>query len=378
MPFFAVAAGPILALNLQDLLRRFDDASPRRHEQLLARLGRAAELVLLFGLLIAAWPGFLQNPPYEMRCWVVLADPSLEAGTRQLADWRKDGSLQGPENGFNFSPEAANYFAWFCPAEKGIVDSRLHLSVAEATDYVTIRRALLDGPSVKADWRRILRDRHVNHVVLYDSHAQYVQTVYGHLVRNEKEWPLLFLTGRTAVFGWVDPEKPATASLARLRLRLDLEAYHPSANKQAPAEWPGREPQPASWWNDFFAVRPSGSPDRDEAALLVLHFDKLLETGYLEHRRAWEASRIAGAVGVGGRTVGARLRQCLDLYSFEVSHLPATPETVKQASPAKTLALGLSGNYFLSQDDAPPELLLMAIRGPNAPCTPTRTTLPRT
>ncbi len=328
----------------------------------MARLGRVAALVLLFGLLIAAWPGWLQGAPYEMRRWAVVADPSVRETAEQLALWRRDGLLGRPGHRFIFSPETANYFAWSCPAEKGVVDSRLRVSAAEAGDYVTVRRALLEGSSVNADWRHILRGRHVSHLVLYDSNAERVQTVYRRLVRNEREWPLLLLTGRTAVFGWVDPERPETSTVADLRLRLDQAAYHPAESKEAPVEWPGREPQPSPWWKAFITSRPAGSPDRDEAALLLLHFETLREPTLMARSLAWEASLIAGAAGSGGGTMSASLQQVVDVYCVQAVHPDPPREPNSRVPNFARLALGLRENYFLSRDDAPPELLWLAIR----------------
>jgi hypothetical protein len=359
VPFFAVAAGPILALNLQDLTSRLHTVGPRRDELLWARLGRAVAMLLLLGLLVAAWPGWLQGAPYEMRRWAVVADPSVRAAAEQLALWRRDGLLGMNQRAFHFAPETANYFAWFCPTEKGIVDARLNVSAAEAADYVTVRRALLGHSSVRLDWRQILEDRQVNHLVLFDSNAERLQRVYRRLVQNENEWPLLLLTGRTAVFSWVDPQHPATTSVADVRRRLDRAAYHPAENEKAPAEWPGRGPQPSSWWQAFVSSRPDGSADRGEAALRLVHFDALLGADRAEQRRGWEASRIAAAVGLGGPSLPARLRQVLDLFNAVVSFFIPTDRNVP---PVEAGPLRLRGNYFLSQDDAPPELLWLAIR----------------
>ena len=371
VPFFAVAAGPILALNLQDLASRLRNTGPRRDAFLWARLGRVAALVLLFGLLIAAWPGWLQGAPYEMRRWAVVADPSVRETAEQLALWRRDGLLGRPGHRFIFSPETANYFAWSCPAEKGVVDSRLRVSAAEAGDYVTVRRALLEGSSVNADWRHILRGRHVSHLVLYDSNAERVQTVYRRLVRNEREWPLLLLTGRTAVFGWVDPERPETSTVADLRLRLDQAAYHPAESKEAPVEWPGREPQPSPWWKAFITSRPAGSPDRDEAALLLLHFETLREPTLMARSLAWEASLIAGAAGSGGGTMSASLQQVVDVYCVQAVHPdPRASQTAvcrtSHASPS-----GCARTTSSPETTRPRTVVVGHPRGASGPSTPT-------
>jgi len=74
IPFFAAAAGPVLALNLQEWGRTA--ALPKA----LRRLRPAARVVgVLAGLalLVLAWPGWLQPTPYQPRGWAVEADGSL-------------------------------------------------------------------------------------------------------------------------------------------------------------------------------------------------------------------------------------------------------------------------------------------------------------
>lgn len=361
VPFFAVAAGPVLALNVHDLRTRFRPDWLRREEWLYARLGRAAAIVLLLALLVAAWPGWLQGPPYEMRRWGVLADPSLRESAEKLAEWRASGQLSDEDRGFNFAPEVANYFAWFCPAEKGVLDARLQLSPAAAADYVTVRRTLFGDNSSTADWRSILRARQVNHLILYDSNPERERAIYGRLVRKSADWFLLDLAGRSAIFGWKDPRQE-TASLERLRLSLSAEAYHPSETDKAPSQWPGRGPRTPAWWQAFVTARPAGSPDRDKAALMLTQFETLRPSTLQTWSRAWEVSRIAAAASVGPATLSLGLQQVLDLYCFQTLH-DELPSYAKGKLPGLArFALGLRQAFFQDHDDAPSELLWLAIR----------------
>jgi hypothetical protein len=361
VPFFAVAAGPILALNAQDFARRFRPAWLRRDEFFYARLGRASALVLLLALLVSAWPGWLQGTPYEMRRWVVVADPSVRQAAEKLAAWRRDGQLTEADRVFNFSPEEANYFAWFCPAEKGIVDARLRVSPAVAADYVTVRRALLDESPPRTDWRSLLRAWHVNHIVVYDSNSERVNRVFRRLVQNKDEWILIGLTGRTSIFGWKDPQRPAVA-LNVPRLPVKEDAYHPSEAKKAPAEG-GPGPQSPAWWSAFVTARPDGSPERDEAALFLLDF----ETRSLQNRDdrslAWDASRIASVAGSAVLpSLGVGMQQSLDLFCFKIDR-SETPIRLNSREPTlERVAFGLRMSYLLQQDDAPAEYLWLAIR----------------
>jgi hypothetical protein len=363
IPFFAVAAGPILALNLS-----FPCAAGTT-EFLFARLCRATAVLLMLGLLIAAWPGWLQGPPYEMRRWVVLADPSLREAADKLAEWWRYGRMAFGDYGFNFSPEEANYFAYFCPEEKGFLDARLSASHEAAADYVAVRRALLGQPSPPTanaagwrDWRSIFRARRINHVTVYDSNLERVDSVFQRLIRDEREWKLIGLTGRTAIFSWKDPQHEVHA--LDIAFPLKEEAYQPSEALKAPPRWPGRQPEPPTWWRAFIKTRPANSVDREQAHMLLLDFDTRSQQNRLQRSLAWNASRLVGPIGAGAGSpaLSVYLQQALDLYCYEFS-TATTPQNVDQSKPTvETLAFVQRMNYLLTQDDAPPEYLWLAIR----------------
>lgn len=375
VPFFAVAAGPILALNVRDLTRRSRpvwlagaSSSSVWQGDFFARLGRAAALLLLLGLVIAAWPGWLQSPPYEMRRWVVLSDPSLREAAEKLAEWRKDGRLTSDDRGFNFSPEEANYFAWYCPEVKGLVDARLHISPEAAAEYVSVRRALLHPAAEVAgarEWRSILRTHRINHVIVYDSNPERVDTVFRHLAGNEAEWNRIALTGRAAIFRWKDPQH----QVRELKMSQPLleEAYQPSESRKAPKSWPGRYPEPPEWWRAFITARPASSADREEAALLLMEFDTRSEQNRRMFHLAWNACRLVAPLGAGAGAAGLpalaiRLQQALDLLGYTLA-TTETPIEVDRSKPTLgVLALAWRMAYLTERDDASPEYLWLAIR----------------
>src|SRR5262249_21338005 len=147
IPFFAVVAGPTIALNVQEWARQVT-VPPRRKQMLVGAQGLGVLVGL--ALLVLAWPGFLQPAPYQPRDWAVEPDRSLVRLAQHLNEWRAQGNLPSDPHAFTFSPEVGNSLAWFCPAEKGFLDSRLPLFNAVAADFVRVRRALLDpsGPEV--------------------------------------------------------------------------------------------------------------------------------------------------------------------------------------------------------------------------------------
>src|SRR5262249_55410989 len=140
IPFFAVAAGAVLALNVQEWVRTVVPAPRLRRLQPVARGGG---LTLALALLVLAWPGWLQPAPYQPRAWTVEPDDSMVRLARQLAAWHADQKFQPEHFALTFSPEAAHYLAWFCPAEKGFLDSRWPLFDRVADDFLQLRRSLL-------------------------------------------------------------------------------------------------------------------------------------------------------------------------------------------------------------------------------------------
>jgi hypothetical protein len=367
IPLFAVVAGPVLALNLQAAARRAElsRGAPESRPTLglLAFTALAGVLVL-----VVAWPGWLQPPPYEPRRLAVESEPSLERAAERIAQWRRDGRLTDGDQGFNFSPEAAGYFAWACPEEKSFLDGRLSLFPAEAAeDYAAVRRALLGQEGAPdRDWRAVLRRRHVNHVILYDREAERLGRVLYRLYRNPQEWPLLYEDGRTLIFGWRDPQRPSQPdAFAGMAADLDRAAFHPADEQKAPTAWPGRPPQPPGWLDPFVKPRPPRSLDRDEASVYLMQFDAIAADGLGRHTLAFEGAAAGGIVAA---TVGAMPGPASDidlaLRLRLAGMFPAKPAPGKQAEPAAldVLAQHLLNADVFSREDAPTGLLLLAVR----------------
>jgi tetratricopeptide (TPR) repeat protein len=312
IPFFAIVAGPIAALNLQDyLLCKYGHAPIGIAPAPIGSLyGRWFTAVVLLALLILAWPGWLQPHPCERRAWAVAVDPSLERAAAQMKAWRKDGRLGHDALGLNLLPDSANYFAWACPEEKGFVDSRLRMSADAAADFLTVRQALFASPNQidgsnglgetrNKDWRDLLRSRHINHLILHDSDLRRISIPLRRLLAYPEEWSLLYLDGRTAVFGWQDPAVPERDNvLAGLQVDFIRRGFHPSASEQAPHESPRREAKPWQWWDAFFQPPEFRSLDTDEAAACLIAFEaeapRLMQA---KHKR-WENSLAASALGL--------------------------------------------------------------------------------
>jgi hypothetical protein len=145
VPFFAVVAAPITALNLQDYLsRRTVSAEPSGKQRVAAVLGRLGLLGGSLVLVALAWPGWLQGFDSDARHvgWGVRADPSLQAVAETIGRWRRQGRLGDGDRAFAFHPDIAHYCAWCCPEEKSFFVQHPPLSPRVVQEYVELCRTL--------------------------------------------------------------------------------------------------------------------------------------------------------------------------------------------------------------------------------------------
>jgi tetratricopeptide (TPR) repeat protein len=419
IPFFAVAAGPMLALNVQEALaRRFAARPPSAEAMRWAVSGRVASLLAGLALLVIGWgwPGWLHAPPWDPPRWEVEADPGL----RQMAEWRRDAALDPHDAGFNLSTDAANYCAWFCPQEKSVLDARLSLFSAEtAMDFVTVRKEL-SAPEEWANYeeawkqfatealapengadaasfggrpmakvRDVLRRRGAHHLIVYDTDREKDTIWVQRLLRYPDEWRPLRL-GRASVFGWCDPaaarsgdrattsgDSATTGAAARdgyasLALDLDRGAYRPDSAKAPPAG-PGRQPAQPDWTDPFLRGRPGPSSLGDEAEVYLQRFDQVSlpvpglgvsQYGF-RTRAAWQRSLVAGAVGAAAATGSVVVCDAMTVPLHVLAAGPAGPVEHSEdykPTPAEQFAYLVRDDFRLRHDDGPVGLLYLALR----------------
>src|SRR5205823_4699516 len=101
VPFFAVIAGPITVLELQDCLAR-RAATRLAVPSGKRRAGGAVLLTVGLALLGLAWFGWLQGFYREARrpAWGVQADPSLQRVAETVRRWRSEGKLTEDDRAF--------------------------------------------------------------------------------------------------------------------------------------------------------------------------------------------------------------------------------------------------------------------------------------
>jgi tetratricopeptide (TPR) repeat protein len=351
VPFFAVIAGPILARNLAQGATRWLARPQGRAGGLLGAMGRPLLVLACLALVVGAWPGWLLPGRGDRRQWTVQADPSLQWAAEQLGQWRQQGRLAEGDRGLSFSPDVAQVFAWFCPAERGFLDARLQVDPAAVADFLSVRQALERGaeafPEQKEslqDVRAVLRRRHINHLILYSGDRGWFGLVAQRLLRQPVEWPLLFCRGRTLVFGWRDPEKRSGPDpFADLQLSLKERALHPGEEELAPRTGAGQDPEPLPWWEAFVRARAAWDPDRDEAATHLLNF------------RAQRPRFFLLNLGLHG------LCQATHWIAFPAC-TAGTPTCAPVPVVFGTTMTAPASYYFAEQDEGPASSLLAAIR----------------
>jgi tetratricopeptide (TPR) repeat protein len=337
IPFFAAVAGPVLGLNLQEWARTLSDSEQRRRLEIAVRgVGVLAGLLLL----VLAWPGWLGPAPYQPRAWTVEPDASLLRLAQQLETWHAQQKVRPDRFALTFSPEAAHYLAWFCPAEKGFVDSRWPLFDRVADDFVRMRQCLLEGSKALPP---LLDPYQIDRIVLYDPDWGRTTRAYRSLFQSEGEWELLALEGGAALFGRRSSTSPWSA------FDWKRAAYHPEPERRAPLTAPQTLPPPGLF-DPFYQVPLDRSPDRAEAWLYLLTFDLLAPRRQDEEARAWLLALGAGLVGVGPEP-NPGLPATLAVRLLLVP-LP-TPAPVAQQ-------FALARAAF--RDRGPPEALLLTIR----------------
>ncbi len=286
IPFFVLVAAPFLALNVQEFCGRL---APRVGSALAGRLSyTVGQMGVLIGiiLLVLVWPGWLQVAPYQPRGWAVEPNGSLVRMAEQLKRWHAKDFFRPDRFTLSFSPETAHYLAWFCPEEKGFVDSRWPLFDRVADEYVQMRRLLLQQEGGAGQELTSLLEAHgIDRILVYDADWERMARAYRQLFLAP-EWELLAIEGGATLFRRKSGTAPSPEAFAYRRA-----AYHPVRDEAVPP--PPRPPQPPAWFDVFRRHPDPGSADREEAALHLLSFD--LQGGTLATQ--WLLAQDMGLIG---------------------------------------------------------------------------------
>ena len=337
VPFFAVVAGPIAALNLQDFLGRY---------QFSVAAGRAVRGGLLAAgwvLVALCWLGGLHGFSGDGRRvgWAAQADPSLERVCQTLKQWRREHRLDPGARVFNFHPDLAHCWAWSCEEEKSFFDFRLPLFSDKAAEYESVCRALNpalhSGPPPAGDWRKPLRDYRVSHLVLYDPDPGTLMDTLSRMDRNS-DWTIQRIDGKAVLFAW----KEASGPLPDYRAHADRLAFSPRGPEDeeemppAPGRGPGRGP-------------------RERTAR-----QRLTSACEPEAPASWEAAAAAAFLRVHDDGAAVQQRDALPRALAAFAALAAEP--AQPSGLAGVLARGASLQGALADDEPSPALLLLAVR----------------
>jgi tetratricopeptide (TPR) repeat protein len=301
IPLWAALAGPITALNFQDFSIGSFGLLPRITPgwKTWSLVGRIASILLVIGLLALAWPGWLQETPFSREGqqthrvqWTIPADVSYRQAALQLRAWREAGLIGETDHGFNYSPDFANYCAWFCPSEQGFFDYRAQRFPDTVTEqYVTIRKefrlSTSGGPNeegLPSTWAAAFREHGIDHVALdlLDANAPYI---WPRMIGDWGRWTLLYLDGRTGIFRWNEAQasdnsrdRQAPTPFGRIpRLDPDALAFGPE-NPKAPAEGPGKPPARAGLIDRYVHGVPTIPLAADGALYYQAYFDDMART----------------------------------------------------------------------------------------------------
>jgi hypothetical protein len=341
VPFFAVVAGPVLAWNLQEFFARRPRPSVGPPVRFVAF---ALTAVLAAAFLAAAWPGWLQRPPFEPRRWAV----QLPAGLEQAAAAVRRGYVERawPEGSrtLHLARDTAAAFAWFCPEDDGVLDPQLAAAAAGG-----------DNAGAGADER--LAAAGIGRVVIHAADQGVPLAALTRLLADPDRWPLLHLQGGVVVFGHRGPTRAGHPDPYHGReLDLDRLAFRPDEGEKAP-------PTPAAlrrWWDVFWRPALSPTGDREQAAVLLLKAEVLRGSAPVRHLAEWEmvqevalAAASAGWTGPGAATDAA--------VRLTVLH-PPVPEGGRELPPITWFTFACQQPFVLARDDAPPGLLYAAVR----------------
>jgi tetratricopeptide (TPR) repeat protein len=349
VPFFAVAAGPVLAWNLRSW-------AAGRASGADSLLGGVRGLAVLAGLVLVAcaWPGWLQIPPFEPRHWEVEPSPSVRRAAEVVRQWHADGKLAEQGRGLHLTADSRNAFAWFCPEDRGMERDELTGPVRGKHD-------------LSADWVKQLEAAGVTHVIVYDNNRPRFRAAVRRLWPYALNLPLLYLDGDVAVFGCRGPSALAGADPFRGdQLIPQRMAYHPNKDKRAPREGPPAEAQLRPWWEAMWKPAPPRPAEQDEAALYLEFAESALPAAPNRIAITWDMSQQAGTVAAAGSwtaagpmaaALDARLRlACLDVPPPDKAPAPAGRAAVDAA------VRDWQERFALQQDDTSPALLYLAVR----------------
>jgi tetratricopeptide (TPR) repeat protein len=341
VPFFAVAAGPVLAWNLQDFFAR----RPRPVLGPRVRVVTSSLAAVLGGaFLICAWPGWLQRPPFEPRRWAARPPAALEQAAAAVCRGHAEGAWPQGTHTLHLSRDSASAFAWLCPEDVGVVDASLAKVLAGT-----------DDPGAGGN-KRLAAARVGRVVVLAADRGS--RAALTRLLADPDRWPLLHLAGGVVVFGRRGPAGGHGPDPFRGReVDLDRLAFRPDDGEKSPSSPLADRP---AWWEAFWKPAAPATGDRDEAAVLLLKAELLRGEAPARHLAEWEAGQLTALLATAPGCV-APVGMADAAVRLSVLH-PPVPQAGEEYAPITRYTFDCQRLFALERDDAPPGLLYAAVR----------------
>ena len=241
IPFFAVTAGPLAAVQLTVAAARFKQALLAIGTVQLLNIGRSAGRVVtgLIGiaLILASWPGWLHALGNQRRlAWDVQPDPTLEKAARTLQGWRESGRLPDDVHGLILQLDLADYCAYFAPAEKTFIDTRLELHRPEIAAYARFRSYMpgfdrqeypsrqLHEMMDEQDWAYLVvgswDQGSARQLELIQLATLWTNFREHRWPGGESFWPLWDIQGRVAILGWAGEKATRAKQLQTMQSDL--------------------------------------------------------------------------------------------------------------------------------------------------------------
>jgi hypothetical protein len=358
IPFFAIIAGPILAIHWQEWAERYWGRGFANDVVLRASFSfRAMTLLIFLCLPVVAWAGWLQPKPYEPRGWAIEVDRSLQEASTQWHSWRETGRIPASERCWNSSVDVAHYLAWFGQGEQSFLDSRYSLFDDNTkADYLALHSIFT--PSSEGSVLPVLRQRQVHYLIIHgDATAALNLLLKARYSPNA--WSVIYENGSVTIGFWHD----GTGLAADVPVwQPERYAYDPKFARLSETE--GSRPPRLPDWKDPFVREPLVSnPDRDEASLMLWCFDFDRVQQAEQFQPLWKTSLAAALVTPGG--VGTASPALLADTALRLSLItlpPIKPDQSFSLTPAAALALHLGNAELASMDEASPSWLFLAIR----------------
>ena len=342
IPWFALVAGPYLALSLTGYFSRSMGSSPFRENHgakgLVSFFGGA--LVVLF--LLLAWPGWLQIPPFGPRSWGYDPNPSWARSGEVIKGWVKAGLLKATPIVSVSSQNMATMLGWLHPEIRFVVDPALSGEDPKSQP----------GRSANARGRSDLI------LVLDLDRARWVNSA-SRMILAMPDWNLVGWEGSMALFAPNSlkslPALTPESSLYKISSNSPIEDnYRDSATPISGA---------GNWWRTYLDADASWTPDRDFAELCFIFAAK---EGRLAPGRAlpsWvgaqaSATLLAAATWVGG---SAPLDATLRLQMPGPVRGPETPPNTP-LKPVEGWVLSLQEQFAFAMAKPSPAPIYLAIQ----------------